>query len=91
MYYSESEEEEEIVNEGKATICLQKIKLGISADNKSIDNDHFPDDVEGICNAWTSAVPDISLPFYNADKISGKCRKSVVGGHNLSKLSSDWS
>jgi len=51
MYYSESEEEEEIVNEGKATICLQKIKLGISADNKSIDNDHFPDDVEGICNA----------------------------------------
>jgi hypothetical protein len=49
-YYSESEEEE-IVNEGKATICLQKIKLGISADNKSIDNDHFPDDVEGICNA----------------------------------------
>ena len=47
LYYSVSEEEE-IVDEGKAKICNQKIKLGLSADNKSIDNDYFPDDVEVI-------------------------------------------
>jgi hypothetical protein len=50
LYYSVSEEEE-IVDEGKAKICHQKIKLGHSADNKSVGNDHFPDDEEGIWNA----------------------------------------
>jgi hypothetical protein len=50
LYYSESKEEG-IVDEGKTKICHQKIKLGLSADNLSIDNDHFPDDVEDICNA----------------------------------------
>jgi len=47
LYISESEEEER-VGEGKANICHQKKKLGISADNKPIDSNKFPDDMEGI-------------------------------------------
>jgi len=40
LNYSESEEG--IVEKGTAKICHQKIKLGLSADNKFIDNNHVP-------------------------------------------------
>jgi hypothetical protein len=57
--------------------------FGHSAVNKSKDNEHFPGDVEDICNAWTSAVPGTSLPSCNSDKTSENAEKFCWGEINF--------
>jgi len=73
-----SEYEDGLVEEGTAKMCHQKIKLVHSADNKFIENDRVPEDVQDLWNAWTSAVLTTPLPSYNGDKTSGKRRKTFL-------------